>query len=168
MKKAKVAAGGVAALLVIAQLVPVERSNPPATAPLALPQGEVGEILAAACLDCHSHETRWPWYARVAPSKFLVARHVSQGREELNFSTWGDQPLSRQVRKLEEVVEEVESGHMPERSYTWLHPEARLADAQREALSSWARAERARLEAPGAATPADPPADPAPDEPSGS
>lgn len=143
----KMAVGGVAVLMVGLQLVPVERVNPPISAPLGLPAGEVGEILTAACRDCHSNETVWPWYAQVAPAKFLIAKHVKDGRAELNFSTWGEYSLRRQGRKFEEIVELVEDGSMPERSYTWLHPDARLTAAQREALVRWAQAELARVQA---------------------
>jgi len=156
---------GVAVALVGIQLVPVQRSNPPADGAMALPAGEVGEILTSACMDCHSHETVWPWYAGVAPVKFLVAKHVNDGRRNLNFSTWATQELSRRDHKLEEIVEVVKSGEMPEGSYTWLHPEARLTDAQRYALTAWAEAERVRMSAPdtAAAVPADSVADPMPD-----
>lgn len=71
-------------------------------------------------MDCHSHETVWPWYASVAPGKFLMAKHVQDGRSELNFSTWGEYTPRRQGRKFEEIAELVEGGSMPERSYTWL------------------------------------------------
>jgi hypothetical protein len=142
------ALAGVAVVLVGIQLIPVDRANPPAEGPMAMPAGEAGRILEAACMDCHSHETAWPWYARVAPAKLLVSRHVSEGREHLNFSTWGRETPERQDHKLEEIVEVVESGEMPEGSYTWMHPEARLTDAQRHVIVEWARAERARLQAP--------------------
>lgn len=148
---------GLGVALVGIQLIPVERSNPPSDGAMALPAGEVGEILTSACMDCHSHETVWPWYASVAPVKFVVAKHVSDGRRHLNFSTWATQELSRRDHKLEEIVEVVKSGEMPEGSYTWMHPEARLTDEQRYALTAWAEAERALLSAPdsAAAAPAD-------------
>ena len=136
---------GVAVALAGSQLIPVDTTNPPADGAMAMPAGETGQILKAACMDCHSHETVWPWYARVAPVKFLLADHVSEGRSKLNFSTWGAVTPSRQARKLEEVAELVEKGEMPEGTYTWMHPEARLTDAQRQLIVEWAHAERARI-----------------------
>ena len=136
--------GGLVVALVVSQMVPVQRTNPPADGPLTLPAGEVGEILRGACMDCHSHETVWPGYARVTPIKFLLANHVSEGRQNLNFSTWGSQTPERRGRKLEEIVEVVKSGEMPMATYTWMHPAARLTDEQRSALTAWAEAERAR------------------------
>jgi hypothetical protein len=141
----KIALAAVAALLALAQLVPVDRSNPPAPSPMAHPAGEVGEILQAACYDCHSNETVWPWYSYVAPMSFFVADHVLEGREHLNFSTWGQESAGDRDHMLEEVIEVVEEGEMPLRSYTLLHGDARLDDAQRNALIEWARAERARI-----------------------
>lgn len=142
---------GLGALLAI-QLVPIDKTNPPATAAMPMPAGEVGQILKDACMDCHSNETVWPWYANVAPAKFLVADHVAEGREELNFSTWGERSPSSQDHKLDEVIEKVEEGEMPEGTYTWMHPEARLSEAQRQALIQWARQERAKLQASGMVT----------------
>jgi hypothetical protein len=75
-------------LLLLIQLWPVERTNPPVSAPLEA-DPEVVAVLRAACYDCHSNETVWPWYSRVAPLSWQVAHHVEEGREELNFSEWG-------------------------------------------------------------------------------
>ena len=73
--------------LVVMQLIPVERSNPSVRNQFAA-SPEVETILRRACYDCHSNETRWPWYARVAPISFLLWRDVKEGRKELNFSIW--------------------------------------------------------------------------------
>lgn len=135
------------ALLVLIQFWPVDRSNPPATAAMPLPTGEVGEIMQAACNDCHTHETTWPWYSRVAPVSIFVARHVEEGREHFNLSTWGELTAERRDHKLEEMIEMVEDGAMPLRSYTITHTDARLTDEQRSMLVDWARRERDRLQA---------------------
>lgn len=147
MKKPfKIALGIAVAVLVLIQLVPVDRSNPPVTAALH-PEGEVGEVLRAACMDCHSNETVWPWYSRVAPVSIFLARHVEEGREHLNLSTFGEADLREQDHMLEEVVEVLEEGEMPLRSYALGHPEARLTDAQRRLLMDWAREQRSSLDA---------------------
>ena len=88
----------------------------------------------------------------MAPVKFLLADHVSEGRSKLNFSTWGAVTPWRQARTLEEVAELVQEGEMPVGSYTWMHPGARPTDAQRQVIVEWAQAERARLQASGAVT----------------
>lgn len=121
------------------QLVPVERTNPPVVADLDAP-GEVRAVLHAACYDCHSHQTRWPWYSRVAPVSWLVAHDVEEAREKLNFSAWGNREPRKQWKAMEEIGEEVEEGEMPLRMYRLAHPEARLDDRQRATLLAWARA----------------------------
>ncbi|MBL8861472.1 MAG: heme-binding domain-containing protein [Planctomycetes bacterium] len=121
---------------VVIQFVPVSRTNPPATAPLEAP-AEVAAVLRRACYDCHSNETVWPWYAYVAPVSWLVVRDTDEGREHLNFSTWGTLKPKARASKAAEVVEEIEEGEMPLAPYLWLHPEARLAAAELELLRRW-------------------------------
>ena len=70
------------------QLYPVARTNPPVTADFSGP-AEVKAVLKTACYDCHSNETRWPWYSYVAPLSWLVTHDVEEGRAEFNLSAWG-------------------------------------------------------------------------------
>lgn len=141
--------GGLAALFLVLQIVPAETGNPPVTAAMEMPSGETGQLLRTACMDCHSNETVWPWYSRVAPVKFFIVDHVEEGREHLNFSTWGAMSARDRDHALEEVVEVMEEGEMPLTSYTVLHGDAKLDGAQRQLLVEWARAERARVRAEG-------------------
>lgn len=130
---------GVVVALGIAQAIPVERTNPPVRSEVDAPAA-VGAILRQACYDCHSHETRWPWYSKVAPVSWMVTRHVKTGRGDLNFSDWPRLDFEEQEHALKDIQEQVSKGKMPLRSYTWLHREARLSDAQRATLLAWARA----------------------------
>lgn len=123
------------------QFVPVERTNPPVEAEVPAPP-EVKEILRRACYDCHSHETRWPWYSRVAPVSWLVARDVREGRDELNFSTWNQISTKDRLDAMHESWEEVAEGEMPPWFYLPPHPEARLGDSEREVLRRWSFSER--------------------------
>lgn len=127
-----------AVLLVAAQFVPVSRTNPPVETDVAAP-AEVDAILRRACYDCHSNETVWPWYSRVAPVSWLVAHDTNEGREHLNFSTWNRLSIPEQHEALDELWEEVESGGMPLPIYLPLHPEARLSDADKAAIQAWVR-----------------------------
>src|SRR5512144_3173408 len=103
---------GIGVAFVLIQLVPVDRSNPPVQVEVPAPP-EVRAVLRRACYDCHSNETVWPWYSRVAPVAWLVARDVREGREELNFSTWDRYATKQQVKKLKESWEEIAEGEMP-------------------------------------------------------
>ena len=125
-----------AVVLLLLQLVPVERTNPPVTEEIGAPR-EVLAILRRSCYDCHSNETRWPWYARVAPAKFLLVRDVEEAREHLNFSRWDSYAADERAHLLEELWEEVEAGEMPLWFYVPLHPEAKLSEADLATLRTW-------------------------------
>lgn len=132
-----------AALLVAIQLVPVERTNPPVDGDIVAPPG-VKAVLKRACYDCHSNETNWPWYSRIAPISWMVARDVREARAELNFSTWNRYSVKEQASKLSESWETVAEGDMPLRFYIVPHRGARLSDHDRALLQRWAanRSER--------------------------
>jgi Haem-binding domain len=119
------------------QFVPVRRTNPPVTAEIQAPI-DVQAVLERACYDCHSNETRWPWYSRVAPVSWLVAKDVADGRKKMNFSEWGTYHPDRQESKIEEIWEEVSKDEMPLAIYRPLHPEAKLTDADRALIERWA------------------------------
>ena len=129
----------------VLQLFPVDVPAPPDSEPLVIQDARIASLVDRACADCHSNHPDWPWYAQVAPASWLTSRHVREGREELNFSTWGELAVRRQFSKLGEVVDYVESGEMPLRSYTWGHPEARLTAGERQAIIDWAQGLRNEL-----------------------
>ena len=120
------------------QFIPVQRLNPSDRGQPAAPP-EVETILRRACYDCHSNETRWRWYARIAPISFLLARDVKEGRRELNFSIWDRYEQRRKARKLKEIVKEVEQGDMPPWYYIPVHTDAKLSQGDREAIVKWAK-----------------------------
>jgi hypothetical protein len=122
---------GLAALLVLLQLVPYGRdhTNPAKRAEPAWDSPETRALAVRACFDCHSNETRWPWYSHVAPMSWLLQHHVDDGREHLNF-----QEFDRPQEDAHEAAEEVEEGEMPMWSYLLLHGDANLADAEKQAL----------------------------------
>jgi hypothetical protein len=132
---------GAAILLAALQLVPVGRSNPPVESEVPAPTNVRG-ALRRACYDCHSNETVWPWYSRVAPFSFLIAHDVKSGREELNFSTWNRLATEQQVKKLKKSWEEVAEGEMPPWTYVAMHRGAALSTEDRAALRAWALGNR--------------------------
>lgn len=127
----------VVGLVLAAQLVPVNRSNPPVTGVIPAPP-EITAMLRRACWDCHSRETRWPWYARVAPASWLVAHDVAEAREHLDLTAWDGYRPRKRARLLGELAEEVEEGEMPLWYYVLLHGEARLAAEEADRLVAWA------------------------------
>lgn len=126
------------AALVAIQFFPVERLNPPVESDIDAP-GEVKAILRRSCYDCHSNETTWPWYARVAPISWLIANDVREGRRELNFSVWNKFTGGRRARKFKEIVEQIEQNKMPQWYYVVLHPDAKLSPGDKTNLIDWAK-----------------------------
>jgi hypothetical protein len=125
------------ALLVAIQLVRCEHDNPPVTGEIQAP-ANVQAILERACYDCHSNETRWPWYSHVAPVSWLVHHDVEEGREHLNFSEWTQLAADKQAHAREEIQElTIDKSDMPLAYYVLLHSNARLSDADRQALKAW-------------------------------
>lgn len=104
------------------------------------PSAEIKAILESKCYDCHSNKTEYPWYAEVAPISILIADHVEEGNEHFNVSQWDSYNAKKRDHKLDELIEEVEEGHMPEDSYTWIH--GGLTEAEKEALMAWAKQAR--------------------------
>ena len=121
------------------QFIPVEQTNPPVTSDIPT-SPEVKAILKRACYDCHSNETVYPWYSRIAPVSWLAAHDVFKGREELNFSTWGKYSTKAQAEHMHESWETVTEGEMPPWYYTVLHGEARLSAEDRQVLRTWVQA----------------------------
>ena len=101
-------------------------------------------ILDRSCRDCHSNETRWPWYSHVAPASWLVIDHVNHGRSHLNISEWGNYDRPRQVELLKNSCELARKGAMPMPSYLVMHRAARLSPADVGTLCDWAMPTPAR------------------------
>ena len=129
-------AAGALLLLLLMQLVPAERTNPPVISDIDAP-AEIREILRRSCYDCHSHETRWPWYSYVAPMSWFVVDHVDDGRADLNFSDWPVFDFEAQDLAFEDIGQQIEQGEMPLTSYLLLHPSARLSDDDKRRLLRW-------------------------------
>ncbi len=104
---------------------------------LTIPNAEVTQLLKTACYDCHSNQPTFPWYTNIAPVSWWIKHHIDEGSHHLNFSEWGTYELKRKNHKLDECVEMLEKYEMPMSSYTWMHQEAKLTDAQRLLLAEW-------------------------------
>jgi Haem-binding domain len=147
LKRLAVAAG---VLLVAMQAIRPARTNPPIDPAATLRARaqvppEVDALLARSCDDCHTSETRWPWYSQVAPASWLVARDVNEARRKLSLSDWGRYDARRAGRKLDQMCEEVKDGGMPITPYLLLHRSARLSEADKKTLCDWTRAEQGRI-----------------------
>jgi len=122
------------------------RTNPPVVNDLPATNAPppVAALLHAACYDCHSSETKWPWYSRIAPMSWLIAQDVNEGRTHLDFSEWPQEP-DRAAKKFDRINEVLDYREMPPKKYTALHPDARLSEAQHQELLDWSDAESKKL-----------------------
>jgi mono/diheme cytochrome c family protein len=124
--------GAVVLLFVAIQFVPYGRdhANPAVVAEPQWDTQTTRELFSRACADCHSNETRWPWYSNIAPVSWLVQHDVDEGREHFNVSMWGVQKKN----EGDEAVKEVKEGEMPPCAYTSAHPEAKLDESEKALL----------------------------------
>jgi len=122
---------------VVVQFIPITKDNPPVTGEIAVSE-KVQQIVKRSCYDCHSNETKWPWYSRIAPISWLVARDVKEGRQNLNFSTWQNLAKAEQENFKNRIQLEVSEDSMPPFIYKLGHPDAKMSENEKEAIIKWA------------------------------
>lgn len=118
------------------QFIPTPYRNQASIGPYLAPKA-VEEVLAQSCYDCHSHQTRWPWYSQVAPVAWFIAYDVNKGRQKLNFSQWESLSPEKKEKIKKEILKEIGNDEMPPAPYTWLHPEAQLTPEKKQLLQQW-------------------------------
>jgi hypothetical protein len=139
------------AAFVAIQFVPVDRSNPVVNAQQALSAPPaVDAVLRQSCYDCHSSETRWPFYAYVAPVSWLVADDVKKGRAKMDFSIWASYKPLDQADFLRQIKDAVTEGWMPLSNYLLIHRDAKLTPEQVKTVAAWAGATAHKLDPLGA------------------
>lgn len=108
---------------------------------------DVKTILDKACMDCHSNNSRYPWYNNIQPVAWWIADHVKDGKGELNFDEYINKRPRFQYHKMEEMIDQVKEGEMPINSYTWTHKDAKLTQEEKTKLTDWAKSVMTALEA---------------------
>jgi len=140
VKTLKIFLGWLVAGLLLIQLIRIEVPEPPK----ATPQDEIQAppkimaLLKRSCYDCHSNETKWPWYSEIAPISFEVKTHVKNGRNWLNFSIWNRYDEEKKQKLYKGIVKSID-WKMPPADYMWIHKEARLSPEDRKAIKEWAQ-----------------------------
>jgi hypothetical protein len=144
----------VVAVLVVAQFIRSHRNISPAKPgpddfleKFAAP-ADVRQKFTAACYDCHSNNTRYPWYANIQPVGWWLQYHVNEGRDHLNLSEFGRLTAKRQGQKIDNMTDELTDRTMPLGSYTLVHHDARLSDAEVKRLLDWLGVVRDKLPEP--------------------
>jgi hypothetical protein len=137
-------AAAIVILLAAAQLVQPDRTNPPSDPAIGFkevvkPPAELQAVLERSCFDCHSNSTVWPWYSKVAPVSWLLARDVHGGRRKLNFSQWNIYSPEATKLKLIDACREVRAGDMPVPAYLLMHSGAKLSTQDIETICAAAK-----------------------------
>jgi hypothetical protein len=142
-----------AAIVFVVALAGVQAVRPPRTNPATpaahslarLAPPAVSAILDRSCRDCHSNETRWPWYSGIAPLSWSVINHVNEGRDHFNYSEWTSYDSDDQDKFLGSMCNLVRRGRMPLPSYLLIHRGARLSQDDIAALCTWSEKMRDTL-----------------------
>jgi mono/diheme cytochrome c family protein len=122
------------AVLLVAQLVPVARDNPPVQTQVTFDSPATQQLFTNACADCHSNETQRPWYAYIAPGSWLLASHISAGRNQWNISELNNLPGFRLQQLPNQISQNLRDNMMPPADYRLMHPAANLTDAEKAQL----------------------------------
>lgn len=101
-----------------------------------VPNG-IKDKLQVSCYDCHSNNTKYPWYNKIQPIAWFLEDHIEEGKAELNFNEWDSLSNRRKVSKLRSIIKQIESGEMPLDSYTLIHKDAKFSEAEKEEIISW-------------------------------
>lgn len=108
---------------------------------------EVNGILAKACYDCHSNNSRYPWYSKIQPFDWWITDHIKEGKKEFNFDEYLARSPRYQYNKIHEVAEQMEKHEMPLKSYLWIHKDAKLTEVEIKKVVDWTDSVRTSLEA---------------------
>ena len=131
-------------VFIIIQFFPIDKTNPITNEGMDFLKIKntpepIAKLIRNSCYDCHSNETKYPFYSNIQPVAWLLKNHIDEGRKELNFSTFATYEPKRQAQKLEEAAEYIEQKKMPLESYTLGHSDAKLSDEQRKQLVNYFR-----------------------------
>jgi hypothetical protein len=115
------------------QVLPTDISN------IVTISDSVQTVLKTACYDCHSNNTNYPWYSNIQPMGWLMAKHIKQGKEALNFREFGIYSRRRQLSKLTGIANSIKDHIMPLSSYKFMHKNARLTNEEKALIINWAQ-----------------------------
>mgnify|MGYP003137164559 CR=1 FL=1 len=98
---------------------------------------DIKNKLQVSCYDCHSNNTKYPWYNKVQPVAWFLEEHIKEGKAELNFNEWDSLSSRRKVSKLRSMIKQIESGEMPLGSYTFIHKDAKFSEEETTEIINW-------------------------------
>lgn len=123
-------------VLIGSQFITVKKTNPPVTGEVYAPP-VVMEILKRSCYNCHSNETKWPFYAYVAPVSWFIVDDVSDGRAKLNFTEWDKISHDKRIKIKKKILKEISEGDMPIAGYKFIHPNSEVTYDEQQIIRKW-------------------------------
>jgi len=146
----KLAGIGLAAGLLVIQFIQPEKNMRPVDPAedllmLTSPPEQLAELIKSSCYDCHSNQTVYPWYSKVAPVSWYLQKHITKGKEELNLSEYGSMEKADKIKMLVDFCEVVEAGTMPLVSFTLIHKAAKLSLEDKEEICIWSEEEALKV-----------------------
>jgi len=141
---------GFIAILILLQLFQPDRNIAPPDPEgdmLAVisPPEHIADLIKLACYDCHSNSTIYPWYSRISPLSWYLNKHVKEGKQELNFSEYGQLEKADKIGALADFCDALDAGTMPLQSYMLIHKQARLSQEDSDALCLWSEKEALKV-----------------------
>jgi hypothetical protein len=139
-------------ILIVIQFIKPQKNIHPGRQPsdistLYTVPADVDSLLVVACKDCHSNNTRYPWYNNFQPVAWFLANHVKDGKGSFNLNEFATYPVARQYDKIEEIKKQIDKGDMPLSSYTIIHSDAKLTAAEKNTIITWSENIRKDMEA---------------------
>jgi len=139
-------------ILIVIQFIKPQKNIDPGAQPADISTlypvpANVDSLLIIACKDCHSNNTRYPWYNNFQPVAWYLANHVKDGKRSFNLNEFATYPVARQYDKIEEIKKQIDKGDMPLSSYTIIHKDAVLTDAEKNTIITWSENIRKEMEA---------------------
>ncbi len=136
----------VVAIVLVIQVIPVERNVSTVPPGQSFEKTEkvpanVAAILKVSCYDCHSNNSRYPWYSELQPGAWFMAQHIKKGRDELNFDEFNNYSKRRKKAKIKSIISQIEKEEMPLKSYLLLHPDAGLTPNKKKVLLQFFQSE---------------------------
>ena len=136
----------VVAIVLVIQVIPVERNVSTVPPGQSFEKTEkvpanVAAILKVSCYNCHSNNTRYPWYSELQPGAYFMAQHIKEGKEELNLDEFNDYSKRRKKAKIKSIISQIEKEEMPLKSYLLLHPDAGLTPNKKKVLLQFFQSE---------------------------
>jgi hypothetical protein len=128
-------------MLIVIQAIQIDIPTPPASIDpkdeIQAPK-EIMAMLKTSCYDCHSYQTKMPWYGHISPISLEVKSHIKNGREAVNFQEWRSYDEKKRAKIYEGIVKTI-NFRMPMPMYLIVHKEAKLTQKQRQAIKVWAK-----------------------------